>query len=100
MGLPLLVQFAVDLLIHLARGLLVGIDRGLLLGRRRRLVQFVRRRRRFGRGGNWRGLALGGALLVDAMGRFALFLLALFPRSEEHTSELQSLRHLVWRLLL
>src|ERR1039458_10562200 len=36
----------------------------------------------------------------DAKGDFVLPSLPVGPRSEEHTSELQSLRHLVCRLLL
>src|ERR1035441_1897558 len=52
------------------------------------------------------GLCLFGTGLLmffpaAVSGKYALFLVALFAvRSEEHTSELQSLRHLVCRLLL
>src|ERR1039458_2618989 len=41
------------------------------------------------------------ALMADARrNKFSVVLVAAFDRSEEHTSELQSLRHLVCRLLL
>src|SRR2546425_8986926 len=39
-------------------------------------------------------------LTRDDLGDVARLLLAIFPRSEEHTSELQSLAYLVCRLLL
>src|ERR1035438_6683160 len=44
------------------------------------------------------GVSIGAS--VVAVNRSALTIAALAQRSEEHTSELQSLRHLVCRLLL
>src|SRR5437899_4942646 len=50
--------------------------------------------------GRWKPFtALGGALLFAYVEAFQ-FKVGIVERSEEHTSELQSLRHLVCRLLL
>src|SRR5205814_5262075 len=51
-------------------------------------------------GGAARGPATGPSTYKDDFARPIVRLLDLTARSEEHTSELQSLRHLVCRLLL
>src|SRR5262245_65321695 len=44
--------------------------------------------------------AIGGVSAADLLSHLAAGCVVLVARSEEHTSELQSLRHLVCRLLL
>src|SRR5258705_7197975 len=67
-------------------------------GRRRPVLQQCEALGRMGR--ELREQAWGFELVVQALCGHRAFTTSSNPRSEEHTSELQSLRHLVCRLLL
>src|SRR2546425_4819439 len=68
----------------------------------RSLIYFYRRRAMFGANRRWRGLEVWWPKIVgpEELTEVEIFPMQIDERSEEHTSELQSLAYLVCRLLL